>query len=51
LLDGTRDRDALVEALLAIAREEPIGVERDGLAEYIDALPQHLAKMKLLCVS
>jgi methyltransferase-like protein/SAM-dependent methyltransferase len=51
LLDGTRDRDALVEALLAIAREEPIGIERDGLAEYIDALPQHLAKMKLLRVS
>jgi len=51
LLDGTRDRDALVEALLAIAREEPIDLEDDDLTEYIDALPQHLAEMKLLRVS
>jgi methyltransferase-like protein len=51
LLDGTRDHDALVAALLAIAREEPIAFEHDGLAEYLDALPQHLAEMKLLRVS
>jgi methyltransferase-like protein/2-polyprenyl-3-methyl-5-hydroxy-6-metoxy-1,4-benzoquinol methylase len=51
LLDGTRDRDALIAALLAITREEQIDFGRDGLAEYIDALPQHLAEMKLLRVS
>ncbi|MDT5210252.1 MAG: hypothetical protein QOF67_2667 [Mycobacterium sp.] len=51
LLDGTRDHDALVAALLAIAREEPIAFEHDGLAEYLDTLPQHLAEMKLLRVS
>jgi methyltransferase-like protein len=62
LLDGTRDRDALVEALLAINRENPIEIERDGqqvsdepelrdaLAEHIDALPQRLAEMMLLRV-
>ena len=60
LLDGTRDRDALVEALLVAVRENPIPIERDGheasgeaemrdvLVDYIDALPQHLADMKLL---
>jgi methyltransferase-like protein/SAM-dependent methyltransferase len=51
LLDGTRDRDALVEALLAIALEEPIDLEGDDLTEYVDALPQHLEEMKLLRVS
>jgi methyltransferase-like protein/2-polyprenyl-3-methyl-5-hydroxy-6-metoxy-1,4-benzoquinol methylase len=51
MLDGTHDRDALVEALLTIAREEPIGLEGDDLTEYVDALPQHLAEMKLLRVS
>ncbi len=51
LLDGTRDHDALVAALLAIAREEPNAFEDDGLAEYLEALPQHLAEMKLLRVS
>jgi methyltransferase-like protein/2-polyprenyl-3-methyl-5-hydroxy-6-metoxy-1,4-benzoquinol methylase len=62
LLDGTRDRDELVEALLAIDREKPIRIERDGnqvsgeaelrdaLAEHIDAMPQHLAEMMLLRV-
>lgn len=62
LLDGTRDRDALVEALLAIDRGDPIRIERDGeqvsgeaglrdaLAEHIDAMPQHLAEMMLLRV-
>jgi methyltransferase-like protein/2-polyprenyl-3-methyl-5-hydroxy-6-metoxy-1,4-benzoquinol methylase len=60
LLDGTRDRDALLEALLAIAGENPIQIERDGvqasgeaelrdaIAGHIDALPQHLEEMKLL---
>jgi methyltransferase-like protein len=62
LLDGTRDRSALVEALLAIDRENPIRIERDGkqvsgeaelrnaLAEHIDATPQRLAEMMLLRV-
>jgi methyltransferase-like protein/SAM-dependent methyltransferase len=62
LLDGTRDRDALLDALRGIVRDNPIPFERDGeqvtdeaeirdaLAEYIDALPRHLAEMKLLRV-
>jgi len=37
----TPDRRAPVEVLLAIAREAPV----------VDALPQHLAEMKLLRVS
>jgi methyltransferase-like protein/predicted O-methyltransferase YrrM len=45
LLDGTRDRDALFDALLPV-----VSMERDALAEYLDALPQHLAEMKLLRV-
>jgi methyltransferase-like protein/SAM-dependent methyltransferase len=56
LLDGTRDRDALLDALLAVHRENPIPIERDGtqvsgeaetrdaLAEQIDALPERLRK-------
>jgi methyltransferase-like protein len=60
LLDGTRDRDALVEALLAVDRENPIPLERDGkpvsgeverrqaLTELVDELPQRLTEMKLL---
>jgi methyltransferase-like protein len=59
LLDGTRDRDALVEALLAVAREGLIWFQRDGervadeatlrdvLAEHVDALPERLAELKL----
>ena len=59
LLDGSRDRDALLEALLAIARKDLIRFERDGecvfgdaalrntLAAHIDALPQRLGEMKL----
>ncbi|MBP1822557.1 class I SAM-dependent methyltransferase [Mycobacterium sp. OAE908] len=43
LLDGTRDRDALIDALLPV-----VSMERAALAEYIDALPRHLAEMKLL---
>lgn len=63
LLDGTRDRDALVEAILAVAREELIQFERggrrlsgeaelrDAVAEQVDTLPERLAQMKLLRVS
>jgi methyltransferase-like protein/SAM-dependent methyltransferase len=59
LLDGTRDRDALVEALTALAREEHIRLEHDGeiatdeaqmrvaAAGQVDAVPQRLASMKL----
>jgi methyltransferase-like protein len=62
LLDGTRDRNALIEALLTNHGDDPIAIECDGrqlpgeaemraaFAEYIDALPQHLAEMKLLRV-
>jgi SAM-dependent methyltransferase/methyltransferase-like protein len=62
LLDGSRDRDALLAALLAVDRQNPILIERDGnhvsgeaerrdaLAEHIDALPQHLTEMMLLRV-
>src|SRR5262245_242024 len=60
LLDGTRDRDAILRALLAVHRENPIPIEHDGtevsgeaetrdaLAEQIDTLPRRLAEMKLL---
>jgi SAM-dependent methyltransferase/methyltransferase-like protein len=60
LLDGTRDRDGLLEDLLAIVRDDPgsIGYDpdelsdvaalRDTLAEQVDTLPQRLAAMKLL---
>ncbi len=59
LLDGTRDRRALLEALLTIDGEDSLRIERDGkpvsgdaerrdaLAELIDALPQRLAEMLL----
>ena len=59
LLDGTRDRLALLEALLTIDGEDLLRIERDGkpvsgdaerrdaLAELIDALPQRLAEMML----
>jgi SAM-dependent methyltransferase len=62
LLDGTRDRDALVCALLEIAERKLINVERDGepvsaaaelrdlLAEQVDELPRRLAGMKLVRV-
>jgi len=60
LLDGTRDRDALLSALVA---KGPIQIERDGavvsdeaelrdaLAEHVDALPRHLEELKLLRVT
>jgi methyltransferase-like protein len=58
LLDGTRGREELVEAMLAIAREHNIQFEQEGQAideaqkrkvaeSYIDELPQRLAEMKL----
>jgi methyltransferase-like protein/2-polyprenyl-3-methyl-5-hydroxy-6-metoxy-1,4-benzoquinol methylase len=59
LLDGSRDRDALVDALLAVARDGLIWFQRDGkqvadeaamreaLAEHVDALPERLAELKL----
>jgi SAM-dependent methyltransferase len=59
LLDGTRDRDALVDALLKVARKGLIFFQHEGkrvtnraalrasLAEHIDALPQRLAELKL----
>jgi methyltransferase-like protein len=62
MLDGSRDRDALLEAILYVDRQTPIEFERDGelmtddaerrqaLAVYVDALPAHLAEMKLLPV-
>jgi SAM-dependent methyltransferase len=60
LLDGTRDREELVSALLDVAEQNLISVERDGepvrtaaelrdvLAEQVDELPQRLAGMKLV---
>jgi len=59
LLDGTRGRDALVDALLDVAREGLIWFQRNGkrvadeaelreaLAEHVDAMPQRLAELKL----
>jgi SAM-dependent methyltransferase len=60
LLDGTRDREELVAALLDVAERNLISVERDGepvrsaaelrdvLAEQVDELPQRLVGMKLV---
>ena len=62
LLDGTRDRDGLIEELLSRTRDGVVGFARDGqqlsteaelreaAAEYIDALPQRLTEMKLIRV-
>jgi methyltransferase-like protein/SAM-dependent methyltransferase len=59
LLDGTRDRKALVRALLQHAREGRIWFQHDGervdddaalrvaLTEYVDALPRRLVELKL----
>lgn len=59
LLDGTRNRASLVEEVVALAREDVIWFERDGVrlssdaefravaAEQIDALPQRLVEFKL----
>jgi SAM-dependent methyltransferase len=62
LLDGTRNRDALVEEMLAIVHANLIGIELDGrrvtdeaelrdvLAQYVEAVPQRLEEMKLVRV-
>ncbi|WP_326546053.1 class I SAM-dependent methyltransferase [Mycolicibacterium sp. ND9-15] len=59
LLDGSRDRDALVAELIRLARADIIRFERDGrrlsgeeelrdaAAEWFDTLPHRLAQMKL----
>ncbi|MBV9512515.1 MAG: class I SAM-dependent methyltransferase, partial [Mycobacteriaceae bacterium] len=58
LLDGTRDRDELIKALLEFDSTDLIRFERDGqrlsgselhdtVARYIDEMPQRLAAMKL----
>ncbi len=59
LLDGTRDRDALIEVLLAAAKQGLVQFERDGLplsaesdvrdaaAEHVDTLGERLTAMKL----
>jgi methyltransferase-like protein len=63
LLDGTRDREALVEKLLPLLRTDVIRFYRDGrqltaeaelrsaAAQYVDATPQRLEGMKLLRAS
>ena len=60
LLDGTRDREALVQKLLPLLRKDVIRFYRDGrhlteeaelraaAAEYVDATPQRLEAMKLV---
>ncbi|MDP9165109.1 MAG: class I SAM-dependent methyltransferase [Actinomycetota bacterium] len=62
LLDGTRDRDALLDALTTIAGERRLPVERDGelvsdeddlrdaLREQVDSLPERMKEMKLIRV-
>jgi methyltransferase-like protein len=59
LLDGTRDRDALVEAVLAVTRDGFVQFERDGqplsaqadireaAGEHVDTLGERLTAMKL----
>ena len=63
LLDGTRDREALVRKLLPLLRNDVIRFYRDGrhlteeaelrnaAGEYVDATPQRLEAMKLLRAS
>ena len=60
LLDGTRDRDALADELVALLRKDVITFERDGARiwgevewrkaslEYIDGTPQRLRQMRLV---
>jgi methyltransferase-like protein len=59
LLDGTRDRDALVAALVKRFEDDAIAFEHDGepvsgdglrdaLAAYVDDAPNRLVEMKLL---
>jgi methyltransferase-like protein len=59
LLDGTKDRSAVIDALVAVNQQTPLDIEDDGrlisdeaelraaLARYLDDLPQHLSEMKL----
>jgi methyltransferase-like protein len=49
MLDGTRDRDALIEGLLAALRESHTAVDRDEVVAWVDTLPQRLMEMKLSC--
>jgi methyltransferase-like protein len=60
LLDGHRDRQALVEALMDVVGQDLIRIDRDDgqmldeegirdvLAQQVDALPQRLSEMKLM---
>jgi methyltransferase-like protein len=48
LLDGTRDRDALVAALVARFEDDAIAFEHDALAAEVDDAPRRLVEMKLL---
>ena len=60
MLDGTRDRVALVDALVEIAVTKVVNIELDGdrvtdesvlrevFGEYVDALPERLEEMKLV---
>jgi methyltransferase-like protein len=60
LLDGHRDRQALVEALMDVVGQDLIRIDRDDgqmldekgirdvLAQQVDALPQRLTEMKLM---
>ncbi|MDT5396813.1 MAG: hypothetical protein QOK33_44 [Mycobacterium sp.] len=60
LLDGTRDRDGLVQALLSSVRADPSQLDeddapmldddqlREAVAQYVDATPQRLVELKLL---
>jgi methyltransferase-like protein len=62
LLDGRRDRHALLEALVNVVDQDLIRIDRDDgqsldeegirdvLAQQIDALPQRLSEMKLMRV-
>jgi methyltransferase-like protein len=62
LMDGHRDRQALVEALMDVVGQDLIRIDRDDgqmlddegvrdvLAQQVDALPQRLTEMKLMGV-
>ena len=63
LLDGTRDRDALVEELLSLAHADVIRFERDGevlsseaqrhaaVADYVDMMLKRLTALRLMGAS
>jgi methyltransferase-like protein len=60
LLDGRRDRQALVDAMMDVVRQDLIRIDRDDgqaldeegirdvLTQQIDAMPQRLTEMKLM---